>query len=133
MKTSRVATGYACPRTQEERVASGDDFRRMALSLEGTCEAPHFDRIAFKVARTYATLAPDGLTANLKLDPGEQELKCLTAPDAFEPVRNKWGARGWTTAKLAALGVAELENALALAWRHALPRRRDRCSGSATR
>ena len=32
------------------------DFRRIALSLDGTSEAPHFDRQAFKV-RIYATLA----------------------------------------------------------------------------
>ena len=98
----------------------------MALALEGTTEAPHFDRIAFKVARIYATLAPDGLTANLKLTPDEQELKSLRAPEAFEPVPNKWGQQGWTAVRLAALGTAELEIALELAWRQALPRREER-------
>ena len=38
-------------------MATGKDLRRMALSLEGTTEAPHFDRAAFKVARIYVTLA----------------------------------------------------------------------------
>ncbi|MGB0086414.1 MAG: MmcQ/YjbR family DNA-binding protein, partial [Rhodomicrobiaceae bacterium] len=47
-------------------MATGADSRRMALSLEGTTEAPHFDRAAFKVARIYVTLAGDGRTANFK-------------------------------------------------------------------
>jgi len=41
-------------------MATADDFRRAALALEGTVEAPHMDRRAFKVARTYATLAALG-------------------------------------------------------------------------
>jgi hypothetical protein len=49
--------------------------RRLALSLEGTSEAPHFDRAAFKAARIYVTLAPDGRTANFKFTPEEQEFK----------------------------------------------------------
>ena len=63
-------------------------LRRIALSLEGTTEAPHFDRAAFKVARIYVTIVGDGLTAYLKFTADEQELKCLTAPDAFAPVPN---------------------------------------------
>jgi len=30
-------------------MATARDFRRIALSLDGTVEAPHFDRTAFKV------------------------------------------------------------------------------------
>jgi len=105
-------------------VAKAADARRIALSLEGTAEAPHFDRTAFKVARNYATLAADGRTLNLKFAPDEQELKCLTAPEAFAPVPNAFGKQGWTTAKLAALTAAELKDALTLAWRHAMPGKR---------
>ena len=83
-----------------KRMATGKDLRRIALSLAGTTEAPHFDRAAFRVARTYATLAADGRTANLKLTPDEQHFKCLMAPDAFAPVPGGWGAQGWTTATL---------------------------------
>jgi hypothetical protein len=105
-------------------VAGAKDFRKLALSLEGTSEAPHFDRTAFKVARIYATLAADGKTANLKFSPGEQELKCLTAPEAFVRVPNAWGRQGWTTANLSALGVDELGSALETAWQHARKKRR---------
>lgn len=108
-------------------MANKADLRRIALSLAGTTEAPHFDRIAFRVARIYATLAADGRTANLKLRPEEQEFKCMMAPEAFAPVPNAWGKQGWTTAHLSKLSTAELRNALETAWAHAAhkrPRRR---------
>jgi len=103
-------------------MATAKDLRRIALALEGTAEAPHFDRAAFRVARIYATLAADGRTANFKFTPDEQEFKCMMAPEAFAPVPNAWGRQGWTTATLAKLSTAELEAALEMAWRHAVPR-----------
>jgi hypothetical protein len=100
------------------------DLRRIALSLDGTTEAPHFDRRAFKVARIYATLAADGKTANFKFTPDEQALKCSVASDAFTAIPNAWGKQGWTSGTLTKLTEAELRNALEIAWRHARPRQR---------
>lgn len=105
-------------------MATGDDLRRIALSLEGTTEAPHFDRTAFKVKRTYATLAPDGTTANLLFSLDEQEWRCTRAPKAFAPVPGGWGRMGFTTATLSALSAAELTDALTTAWRMALPQKK---------
>jgi hypothetical protein len=91
-------------------------FRRIALSFEGAGEYPHFDRRAFKARVTFATLAPDELSANIKFAPDEQALKCAVAPDAFAALDNAWGRRGWTCATLAALSEPELRAALILAW-----------------
>jgi len=102
-------------------MADAADFRRIALSFDGAGEYPHFDRRAFKARVTFATLARDELTANIKLAPDEQALKCAVASDAFAPVDNAWGLRGWTRATLAALSEAELTDALTLAWRAAKP------------
>ena len=107
-------------------MATAADLRRIALSLAGTIEAPHFDRAAFTVARIYVTLAADGRTANFKFTPDEQELKCLLAAEAFAPVPNAWGQQGWTTAKLSSLSAADLKAALETAWRHAVPKKRRR-------
>jgi hypothetical protein len=104
-------------------MATGKDLRRVALSLEGTTEAPHFDRAAFKVARIYVTLGADGRTANFKFAPDEQDFKCMMAPEAFAPVPNAWGRQGWTTATLAKLSAAELRSALETAWRHAIAKK----------
>src|SRR4051794_36691434 len=107
-------------------MASARDLRRLALSLEGTTEAPHFDRTAFRVARIYATLPPDGETANLMYPIEEQELRCQMAPEAFAPVPGGWGKMGATTATLSALTVEQLEDALRTAWAYAQPRPRKR-------
>ncbi len=105
-------------------MATGDDLRRIALALQGTSEAAHFDRAAFRVARIYATLASDGRSANLRFTPDEQEFKCLLAPDVYSPLAGAWGRSGWTGAKLSALKEAELQAALEIAWRHAQPKGR---------
>jgi predicted DNA-binding protein (MmcQ/YjbR family) len=99
-------------------MTSASDFTEIALALPGTTAAPHFDRTAFKVRRIYATLAADGLTANLKLKPDEQEFKVLLAPDAFAPVAGGWGRQGWTVVTFANLSREELAAALDVAWRH---------------
>ena len=109
-------------------MATGEDLRRAAMALEGTVESPHFDRAAFKVHRTYVTLAADGLTANFKFTSEEQEFKCLLAPDAFSAIPNGFGRQGWTTAILARLSVPELQDALRIAWQHAVAKK-----GRATR
>ena len=95
-------------------------FRIIALSLAGTTEAPHFDRVAFKVKRIYSTLAADGLSANLRLTPDEQEFKLMLAPEAFAALPNAWGRQGWTTVTLEMVGEDELRAVLEMAHVHAL-------------
>jgi hypothetical protein len=55
--------------------------------------------------------------------PEQQEFKCMMAPEAFAPVPNAWGQRGATTANLAKLTVAELEDALRTAWGRAVSKK----------
>lgn len=107
-------------------MASGDDLRQAALALDGTVESPHFDRVAFRVARIYVTLAADGQTANFRFSPDEQQFKCLLAPRAFSPVANAWGRQGWTTGLLSEMSTEELADALKMSWAHALPKKRVR-------
>lgn len=96
-------------------------LRKLALALDGTTAAPHFDRTAFKVKRNFVTLAGDGLTANFKFTPDEQALKCEIHPRAFSQVTNAWGQQGWTQCILAEITEKDLAAALKMAWRHALP------------
>jgi hypothetical protein len=103
-------------------MATADDLRRIALSLDGTVEAPHMDRRAFKVARIYATLPPDERTANFKFAPEEQEFKQMLAPHLFAAVANGFGRMGWTTGQLAAMSEDDLADALQTAWTHAQPK-----------
>ena len=103
-------------------MATGEDLRRIALSLPGVSEAPHFDRLAFRAARIFTTLAADRQSANIRFAPDEQEFKCLLAPTAFPPLKGGWGAAGWTRAELSALNEAELRAAIETAWAHAQPK-----------
>ena len=104
-------------------MSTARDLRQIALSLQGTTEMPHFERTAFRVRRIYVTLAPDGKTANFMFTPEQQEFKCMMAPEAFAPIPNTWGKRGATTAILAKLTNAELEDALRIAWSRAVSRK----------
>ena len=94
-------------------------FREIALGFPGASERQHFDRRAFKARITFATLAPDEQSANLKFAPDEQALKCAVAAEAFAALDNAWGRQGWTCAKLAPLSEAELRAALTMAYAHA--------------
>jgi hypothetical protein len=114
-------------------MANADDLRAIALSLPGVAEYPHFDRHAFKARVTFATLAANGLSANLKFAPDEQALKCLVAADAFAPIPNAWGRRGWTVATLSALSRDELRAALEMAFAHAQPVNAARASDNPSR
>ena len=102
------------------------DFHQEALGLAGTLAAPHFDRTAYRVARIYASLAPDGQTANLKLTPDQQEVWCALLPDALRPLANKWGLQGWTEVRLTMIEPQPLQDLLPVAWRLALPKSRGR-------
>lgn len=82
------------------------------------------DRSAFKVARIYATLPPDGLHANVMLSLDEQEFRCQRSPQAYAPVAGGWGRMGYTALTLSALDVAELQEILTIAWRMAQPKPR---------
>lgn len=101
-------------------MVDAQSFARIALALPGATSAPHFDRTAFKVKRTFATLAADGLSANLKFTPDEQEFKCQLAPEVFEAIDNGWGRQGWTTMWLGAATDEDVAAALAMAHVHAV-------------
>lgn len=100
-------------------MADSESFARIALALPGTTSAPHFERTAFKVKRIFATLAADGLSANLNFKPDEQEFKCQLAPEMFQAIDNGWGRQGWTTMWLGPASEADIEAALTLAHAHA--------------
>ncbi len=100
-------------------------FRRLALALEGAIEVPHMDRRAFRTRRRiFATIAADGRSANLMLDPLEQELVVKAHPTAFVPVPGGWGAMGATTVLFAAVDAVVLADVLASAHARAMPARK---------
>ena len=75
-----------------------DDFRRLALSLEGAEEGAHMDSADFRVGgRIFATLASANHGyGNLMLTPEQQSMFVEELPEVFLPIKGGWGRKGMT-------------------------------------
>ena len=98
---------------------NANDFRRIALSLEGTEEGSHMGSPDFRVGgRIFATLASQKQGyGNLMLTPEVQEAFVGEAPEIFIPVAGGWGRMGATHVRLAAANEDMVEGALRTAWK----------------
>ena len=99
--------------------ATPQDFRRIALSLEGAEEGSHMGAVDFRVGgRIFATLASQALGyGNLALTPEQQAAFCEELPDVFLPIAGGWGRMGMTHIVLARANEDVLRGALETAWR----------------
>lgn len=101
--------------------------KKLALSLEGASERPHFDRTAIRTPRkTFATLAGDGTDINLMFDPDLRDFYCEQAPHAFSPIPGGWGRMGATRCDLKKVDEATLRSALKAAHALAAPKSKKR-------
>ena len=98
---------------------NADDFRRIALSLEGVEEASHMGSPDFRVGgRIFATLASQRQGyGNLMLTPEQQAAFVDELPDVFLPVAGGWGKGGATHVRLTAANEDLLAGALRAAWK----------------
>jgi hypothetical protein len=96
-----------------------DDFRRLALRLEGAEEGSHMGAADFRVrGRIFATLASqDQGYGNLMLSPVQQAEFVKEQPDIFLPIAGGWGRMGATHIRLAAASEDVLAGALQTAWK----------------
>jgi hypothetical protein len=95
------------------------DFKRIALSLEGTQQGSHMGAIDFRVGgRIFATLAHQAMGyGNLMLTPEQQAAFVEELPDVFLPVAGGWGRLGATHVVLANAHEDVVRGALETAWR----------------
>jgi hypothetical protein len=96
-----------------------DDFRRIALSLEGAEEGSHMGSPDFRVGgRIFATLAAQAHGyGNLLLTPEQQAMFVAEAPEVFIPVHGGWGRNGATHLKLVVAHEDLVYGALQTAWK----------------
>jgi hypothetical protein len=96
-----------------------NDFRRLALTLEGAEEGSHMGSPDFRVGgRIFATLAHQGEGyGNLMLSPELQSAFLEEQPKIFLPVAGGWGRMGITHIRLAAADKDILAGALRAAWK----------------
>src|SRR5437660_1537295 len=98
---------------------TADDFRRIALSLEGAEESSHMGSPDFRVGgRIFATLASarQGY-GNLMLTPEQQAEFVQELPEVFVPIAGGWGRMGATHIRLATANEDLLGGALRTAWK----------------
>jgi hypothetical protein len=75
-------------------------FRKLALSMQGASEQPHFERTSFRVGkRIFATMTQDGREAMVPVQPVD---RCLALIEADPAVF--FGHGGWT-ARHGSLGI----------------------------
>ena len=98
---------------------NADDFRRIALSLEGVEESSHMGSLDFRVGgRIFATLAHQAQGfGNLMLTPEQQGAFVAELPDIFVPVFGGWGRKGVTHVRLSVVSEDVLLGALQVAWK----------------
>ncbi|HEY6222175.1 MAG TPA: MmcQ/YjbR family DNA-binding protein [Gemmatimonadales bacterium] len=97
---------------------TAQEFRRIALSLEGATAQSHMGHPDFRVGgRIFATLGYPGRGWGMvKLTPDQQELFVRSQPKAFTPVKGAWGRNGATNVALPAARKGAVREALTMAW-----------------
>ncbi|HLZ76216.1 MmcQ/YjbR family DNA-binding protein [Phenylobacterium sp.] len=113
---------------------TGDDLRRIALSLPEAYEDLHRRRPAFRVnQKIFAMLGVTGdrslftslgwdNVAVVKLDREDQLNMAAGHPGAIQPTET-YGHHGWTYLRLETIDEATLRTVLRLAWTHVAPKR----------
>jgi hypothetical protein len=98
---------------------NANDFRRIALSLEGVEESSHMGQPDFRVGgKIFATLASQAQGyGNVKLTPEQQAAFVEDLPEVFVPVHGGWGRMGMTHVRLAVVSEDVLQGALRTAWK----------------
>jgi hypothetical protein len=95
-----------------------NDFRRIALGLEGAIESAHMGHPDFRAnGRIFATLHADMKFGMVKLTPEEQSTFVRDQPDVFTLEPGAWGRSGCTKVRLDRADEETIGEAMTLAWR----------------
>jgi hypothetical protein len=106
---------------------TGDEFRALALSLDGAVERAHMNHPDFRAnGKIFATLRADERAGVIRLSADEQRELIRQQPRVFEPASGAWGRQGWTVVHLSAAEAAGVRAAMILAWQHVVETARRR-------
>jgi hypothetical protein len=98
---------------------TANDFRRIALGLDGAVEASHMNHPDFRVnGKIFSTIHTDNAHGMVKLTPEQQERFIREHPKVFHPAAGEWGRGGSTMVSLAHATEDEVGEAMTLAWQN---------------
>jgi hypothetical protein len=115
---------------------TAEDFREIALGMQGAVERSHMGHPDFRAAgRIFSTLQADDKWGTVKLAPDEQRELMRTHPHVFMPASGAWGQQGWTKVLLESADASTIRSAMLLAWQHVVeaPRRRPTSASARSR
>ena len=97
---------------------TANQFRRIALGMEGAVEGAHMNHPDFRAAngKIFATLNEDQTRAMASLTPDQQAEFMKRAPETFVPAAGAWGRGGSTMIVLAHAAEDIVGEAVTLAW-----------------
>ena len=97
---------------------TADSFRKLALALPGAEESAHMNHPDFRVGgRIFATMGyPRAGWAAVALTPEDQAAFVAMNPEAFVPVKGKWGEQGATNIVLRYARVPAVRDAIEAAY-----------------
>ena len=101
---------------------TANDFRRLALGMDGVIESAHMHHPDFRVGnRIFATLTHDEDAGMVSLPPGEVQQEFIRAhPSAFSMVNGAWGLQGATRVHLEQADEDAVGEAMTVAHRYAV-------------
>jgi hypothetical protein len=98
---------------------TADDFRRIALRLQGAVESAHMGHPDFRAnGKIFATLHADMRAGMVKLTPDQQQEMMRNNPEVFSPESGAWGRAGSTRVHLEVADEESVGNAMTLAWQN---------------
>lgn len=99
-------------------------MREMAFRLPEVTEAPHFEKLSFRVSeKIFATYDEKQNRACVRLLPVDQSVFCDIDKSIIYPVPNKWGKQGWTLIELKKVKKDLFEDALITAYCTVAPKK----------
>jgi hypothetical protein len=98
---------------------SPNDFRHIALGMDGASESAHMDHPDFRAhGKIFATLHADLNWGMVKLTPDQQQKFVRENPATFAPENGAWGRAGCTKVRLKSVDEDTLGEAMTLAWQN---------------
>jgi hypothetical protein len=85
-------------------------------------EGSHLGTVDFRVRNKIFCTFPKPGEMVLKLTPEQQELLVAAEGETFAPIRNNWGRKGWTIARVEKLDATTAQSALRMAWGNVAPK-----------